>query len=82
MFQPLSRISLRSWVLVGLAGLLFCVPGEVLRFAEQPVLAQVQPQRAPAPGLDGGVAWLNHDKELTSEDLRGRIVLLDFWTLC
>jgi thiol-disulfide isomerase/thioredoxin len=36
----------------------------------------------PAPELDGGVAWLNTAGPLRLKDLRGKIVLLDFWTLC
>ncbi len=40
------------------------------------------PKRFPAPSLDGGVAWLNTGGEITIKDLRGKIVLLDFWTYC
>ncbi len=39
-------------------------------------------RRIPAPELDGGVAWLNTARPLSLKDLRGRVVLLDFWTLC
>jgi thiol-disulfide isomerase/thioredoxin len=36
-----------------------------------------------APELPEGFAWLNTDRPLTfSGDLKGRIVLLDFWTYC
>lgn len=35
-----------------------------------------------APDLDGGVAWINTGKPLTLKDLKGKVVLLDFWTLC
>jgi len=43
-------------------------PGDAMRFR--------------APELDGGVAWLNTSGPLRLRDLRGKIVLLDFWTLC
>lgn len=33
-----------------------------------------------APDFDGGLAWLNTEKPLRMADLRGKIVLLDFWT--
>jgi sugar lactone lactonase YvrE len=36
-----------------------------------------------APELKGGQGWLNTDRALSlKEDLRGRVVLLDFWTYC
>ncbi len=38
--------------------------------------------RDPAPELDGGVAWLNTAAPLTLKQLRGKVVILDFWTLC
>src|SRR5262245_16439604 len=39
-------------------------------------------ERPDAPELKGGVAWLNTAGPLRLKDLRGKIVLLDFWTLC
>jgi hypothetical protein len=35
-----------------------------------------------APEFPEGVDWLNTDRPLRLRDLRGRIVLLDFWTYC
>lgn len=32
--------------------------------------------------LDGGVEWLNTSGEITLKDLRGKVVLVDFWTYC
>jgi DNA-binding beta-propeller fold protein YncE len=40
-------------------------------------------KKVAAPELDGGVAWLNTGGPLSlKKDLKGKIVLLDFWTLC
>lgn len=35
-----------------------------------------------APSLDGGLAWINTAGPLDLKDLRGKFVLLDFWTYC
>lgn len=47
--------------------------------------AEVQhpfPRRVAAPELDGGLGWVNTEKPLKLSDLRGKFVLLDFWTYC
>ena len=45
--------------------------------------AEESTQEAPdAPDFDGGTAWLNTAGPLKIKDLKGKIVLLDFWTLC
>lgn len=39
-------------------------------------------KKVAAPDLDGGVAWLNTGGPISMKDLKGKVVLLDFWTLC
>lgn len=36
----------------------------------------------PAGILDGGTEWLNTSSPIDIKDLRGKVVLLDFWTYC
>ena len=45
-------------------------------------LVSQEPPRRPAPEFDGGKGWLNTDKPIRIADLKGKIVLLDFWTFC
>ena len=35
-----------------------------------------------APEFPAGMDWLNTDMPPTLGDLRGKLVLLDFWTYC
>jgi thiol-disulfide isomerase/thioredoxin len=35
-----------------------------------------------APDFPAGLDWLNTDQPLSLKDLRGKVVLLDFWTFC
>src|SRR5207248_1308810 len=36
----------------------------------------------PAPELEGGAGWLNTAAPIRLKDLRGKFVVLDFWTYC
>jgi cytochrome c biogenesis protein CcdA/thiol-disulfide isomerase/thioredoxin len=41
--------------------------------------SQASPVEGPLPSLSGASEWLN-SKPLTAEDLKGKVVLVDFWT--
>src|SRR4029079_2681712 len=60
------------------------------RAAHQEPVAEPEPvedvdpfsKKSKAPGLDGGVAWINTAGPIDLKQLRGKFVLLDFWTYC
>jgi thiol-disulfide isomerase/thioredoxin/DNA-binding beta-propeller fold protein YncE len=47
-----------------------------------PPVAHAQQRPYPAPSLAGGTGWLNTSRNIDLRELRGKIVLLDFWTYC
>ena len=40
------------------------------------------PERIHAPDLTSATAWLNVDRPIAIRELRGHVVILDFWTYC
>ena len=54
-------------------------PATLQRYGEdmQPFRSKVN-----APAFPPGLDWLNVDQPLTMADLRGKLVLLEFWTFC
>lgn len=59
----------------------FYLPANTLALA-QDTQDKKQAGKVAVPDFDGGVAWLNTAKPISIKDLKGKIVLLDFWTLC
>jgi hypothetical protein len=35
-----------------------------------------------APEFPPGMEWVNTDRPVSMQELRGKIVILDFWTYC
>ncbi|MEZ4452139.1 MAG: thioredoxin-like domain-containing protein [Nannocystaceae bacterium] len=49
---------------------------------EAPSASALESDEPDAPSLDGAIAWLGVDAPLTLRELRGQVVVLDFWTYC
>src|SRR6187551_3633773 len=46
------------------------------------LLAQVAAPAKAAPDFTGADGWLNTAKPISIKDLKGQVVILDFWTYC
>jgi cytochrome c biogenesis protein CcdA/thiol-disulfide isomerase/thioredoxin len=53
-------------------------PAVTTKAADAPA-AKALPDEGPSPSLSGAVQWLN-SPPLTAEELKGKVVLVDFWT--
>jgi thiol-disulfide isomerase/thioredoxin len=67
-----------------LAALALACSGRPAAALDIPQLEKVHAYKAsiPAPEFPAGGQWLNTDKPLSLKGLRGKVVLLDFWTYC
>jgi DNA-binding beta-propeller fold protein YncE len=79
MFHRVARLSIRPWFTLPLGALALLTLGCVSGTPQEP---EEKPSKVAAPDLSGGTDWLNTDRPLDLKELRGRVVLLDFWTLC
>ncbi len=70
---------LRS-VIVGVLCLAACLQSS--RVATAQAVGNPFQRQVPAPEFPEGMEWLNTDGPLKLADLRGKFVLLDFWTYC
>jgi DNA-binding beta-propeller fold protein YncE len=78
------RIIARSGIILSVAFmgamLLSAVPPKYFSARGSSTMAIPQEGRVRAPELSGGRGWLNTDKPLSLAALKGKAVLLDFWT--
>jgi DNA-binding beta-propeller fold protein YncE len=76
----------RFWILtVGFPALIVVaiatLPRSPMRLP--PLSAADERQLSKAPELEGGIAWLNSAGPISiHKDLKGKVVVLDFWTFC
>jgi thiol-disulfide isomerase/thioredoxin len=76
-----KRLALLGGLMGVAASLIFIGTNLASPRPKTPALAAVK-QAPAAPELTGGVAWINTAAPIRMKDLRGKIVLIDFWTFC
>ena len=75
----------KRWLWTNWLGATACVTIILLIIPKESLEAQrfsELSQKAKAPSLGGGLGWINTAGPIDIEDLRGKVVLLDFWTYC
>jgi DNA-binding beta-propeller fold protein YncE len=75
-----ARSSVRRLLVFALIPLLALAAYGISKAMKAPSIAEND--RLNAPELEGGVAWLNTAGPVRLKDLRGKIVVVDFWTYC
>ncbi|MDB5358451.1 MAG: thiol-disulfide isomerase-like thioredoxin [Phycisphaerales bacterium] len=66
-----------SWVLACVAAVVVFGNLNSARAADR-----ADAEHASAPGFKGATGWLNTEKPISLDDLKGQVVVLDFWTYC
>ena len=83
-FKYFAASKIKFFAVLCLCGLIFLGSGATSVFSAEMRLKgggyYNERQRVRAPELIGGKSWLNTDQPLSLAKLRGKIVLLDFWT--
>jgi len=76
-FHP-AALSRPSMIAAGGPAMMSGSPAKMMG-ANPPAQAEALPVEADLPSLSGAVKWLN-SPPLTTESLKGKVVLVDFWT--
>ena len=83
-FFSIVSLSMGIFHRAALAAMASLVIGSAAVAAEPEAAADRHPfpKRQPAPDFKEGLRWFNTDEPLSLESLRGKFVVLDFWTYC